>query len=138
MITQIILMSLLSFCQKCDTLLLPEIVDGKAELRCNNCNYGSKVEETKATLMQVNMHAVGSVKHMNRSMIYDSALKRTNTISCLNSECESLNPINWGQKNTTGRITQPSISLTNFFSEDRISTYICNTCGQTFYPKNMT
>jgi len=94
MITQIILMSLLSFCKKCDTLLSPEIVEDKAQLSCTNCNYESKFVENKATLMQVNMHAVGSVKHMNRSMIYDSALKRTNTISCLNSECESLNPNN--------------------------------------------
>jgi DNA-directed RNA polymerase subunit M/transcription elongation factor TFIIS len=119
------------FCPKCDTLLSPETVEGKVQLNCSNCAYTENLDTT--TLMRVNVHSVGTVKSMNKSMIYDSALRRTNTIECVNQECESLDPTKWGT-NVDGRTVQPSISLTNFFSEDRISTYICNTCGQTFNP----
>ena len=120
------------FCPKCDTLLSPETVEGKLQLICSNCAYSESLDET--TSMRVNVHSAETVKSMNKSMIYDSALRRTNTIDCVNPDCVSLDPTKWGTL-VDGRVVQPSISLTNFFSEDRVTTYICNTCGQTFHPK---
>lgn len=122
------------FCPKCDTLLAPETKEGVVQLICSNCDYFQSLGTT--TLMRINVHTAGTVKNMNKSMIYDTALRRTNTIECVNTECASLDPMKWGTVEN-GRVIQPSISLTNFFSEDRISTYICNTCGQTFHPTNL-
>jgi DNA-directed RNA polymerase subunit M/transcription elongation factor TFIIS len=119
------------FCPKCDTLLASETEESTIKQTCPNCDYKKTLD--KSMLMRVNDYSKSAIKSMNRSMIYDSALRRTNTIDCPNPGCESLDLSKWGST-LDGRVIQPSISLTNFFSNDRITTYICNTCGQTFNP----
>jgi DNA-directed RNA polymerase subunit M/transcription elongation factor TFIIS len=126
-------MSDLAFCPKCDTMMSAHN-EGSVKLLCSNCGYMDNIVGSKLMLRQ--NHTKTVVRNMDPAMIYDKALKKTAIVAaqCPNDACDSRDPAKWGIKNEYGKVIAPDVAITNFFSEDRITTYICCICGQTFSP----
>ena len=123
----------LSFCEQCNTLLppLPELDSGDAglvKLRCTNCPYEKKVDGSHVVYSH-NIKSKANVSIIDMSTIYDSAVKRTSRVSCPVLSCKANNPEFWGTLNENGIVIQPDIMVINYNDANRVSTYLCRTCG---------
>ena len=126
----------LSFCEQCNTLLppLPELDSGDAggfigvKLRCTNCPYEKKVDGNHVVYSH-NIKSKANTSSIDMATIYDSAVKRTSRVSCPVPECKANNPEHWGSLNENGIVIQPDIMVINYNDSNRVSTYLCRTCG---------
>ena len=120
------------FCPRCYTLLSAITdIDSKVKFQCPSCTHN--VELVDSVLMKRVNQTTQPKKKLNRSMTHDNSLMRTKAVTCPNTTCSGNNPELWGTYEN-GKLVQPDVALTNFFSEDRVTTYICLVCGQTFLP----
>lgn len=129
-------MSKPSFCPVCSTLLIVGRAEQQADkagvivLQCKNCQYAQPLSET--TTMKRTDNTRETIRYLNKAMTYDQTLRRTCAVPCANDDCPTYK-VPWGTKEGTV-VVQPNVSLTNFFSDDRVMTYICNICGTTWQP----
>lgn len=127
-------MSKPAFCSQCYTLLVvgKNNQQGQTDIHmgCHNC--GSAEPLTKTTIMKKTDHTRETVRYLNKAMTYDQTLRRTCVVTCANEQCPT-HTVPWGTVHDD-ILVQPNVSLTNFFSDDRIMTYICNICSTTWQP----
>ena len=124
--------SQLSFCPDCQSLLTTES-DEKVYLKCPSCAYVKDLEGCH--LLHSNRIKDSALSnHLPYTTIYDATIKRSTKVRCINGQCPSLDPTQWGQPLDNGIIVQPDVMLMNYNDPDRISTYICRVCGQVFRP----
>lgn len=128
-------MSELTFCPNCGTLLdYTTNEDHGTVIQCSNCTYFERVSGQRK-LRSTIYHTKGRAG-VDSSTIYDNSIKRTSKITCVNSECPSIDPTKWGSYNENGLLVQPDISVINYNSVNKINTYICRICQKMFTPSN--
>ena len=125
----------LQFCKHCNTLLVSEPLedDGTStpkgvRMKCTNCSYERDVQGNHI-IYSHNIKAKNNTTIIDMATLYDSAVKRTSRTRCPIPDCKANNPEYWGQLNDKGIIIQPDVMVINYSDTNRISTFLCRTCG---------
>ena len=124
----------LQFCKQCSTLLVSQpLVDGTTtsgvKLICTNCSYEEHVTGNHV-IYSHNIKSKSDTTNIDLSTLYDSAVKRTSRIRCPLPDCKANKPELWGQINDeNGIVIQPDVMVINYNDTNRVSTFLCRTCG---------
>ena len=128
-------MTFLKFCKSCQTLLdTAPITEGDTpavKLNCTNCGITEDVESVH-TMHSNTYKTTGTTLKLSNAALYDPAVKRSSRITCTVADCPANDPSKWGTLTDKNIRVQPEVMIINYNDANRVSTYICRTCGVTF------